>query len=68
MWCSTKLNTRTTTVFIVCKWMKNLSNLFDQIMIADHTNLFLTHKDISYIFEMANPHLERVIQLLVYFK
>ena len=31
-------------------------------MFADNTNLFLTHKDISYLFEMVNLQLERINQ------
>ena len=31
-------------------------------MYADNTNLFLTHKDISYLFETANLQLERINQ------
>ena len=34
--------------------LKNASNVLDTIMFADDTNLFLTHKDISYLFETAN--------------
>ena len=62
MWFSTRFNTRATTVFTVCNDLKNASNLFDAIMFADDTNLFLTHKDISYLFETANRHLERINQ------
>ena len=29
-------------------------------MFADDSNLFLTHKDISYLFEMADLQLERI--------
>ena len=62
MWFSTRFNTRATTVFTVCNDLKNASNLLDAIMFADDTNLFLTHKDISYLFETANRHLERINQ------
>ena len=31
-------------------------------MFPDDTNLFLTHKDISYLFEMENCQLERINQ------
>ena len=34
-------------------------------MYADDTNLFLTHKDISYLFETANLQLERINQWLI---
>ena len=34
-------------------------------MLADDTNLFLTHKDISYLFEMANLQLERINQWFI---
>ena len=34
--------------------LKNASNLLDPIMYADDTNLFLTHRDISFLFETAN--------------
>ena len=38
--------------------LKNATNLLDPIMYADDTNLFLTHKDISYLFETADLELE----------
>ena len=34
--------------------LKHASNLLDLIMSEDDTNLFLTHEDISYLFETAN--------------
>ena len=34
-------------------------------MYADTTNLFLTHKDISYLFETANLQLERISQWFI---
>ena len=34
-------------------------------MYADDTNLFLTHKDISYLFETANIQLERINQWFI---
>ena len=34
-------------------------------MYADDTNLFLTHKDISYLFETANLQLERINQWFI---
>ena len=34
-------------------------------MFADDTNLFLTHKDVSYLFETANLELERINQWFV---
>ena len=43
--------------------LKNASNLLDPIMFADDTNLFLTHKDISYLFQTANLQLERIDSL-----
>ena len=42
--------------------LKNAINLLDAIMYADDTNLFLTHKDISYLSETANLQLERISQ------
>ena len=42
--------------------LKNASHLLDPIMFTDDTNLFPTHKDISYLFEMANFQLERINQ------
>ena len=45
--------------------LKNASNLLDPIMFADDTNLFLTHKDISYLFETANLQLERINQWFI---
>ena len=40
--------------------LKYATNLLDPIMYADDTNLFLTHKDISYLFETANLLPERI--------
>ena len=34
--------------------LKNATNLSDPTIYADDTNLFLTHKDISYLFETTN--------------
>ena len=34
-------------------------------MYADDTNLFLAHKDISYLFETANLQLERISQWFI---
>ena len=45
--------------------LKNVSNLVDPIMYADDTNFFLTHKDISYLFETANLQLERINQWFI---
>ena len=42
--------------------LKNVSHLLDLIMFADDTNLFLTHKEISYLFQTANFQLERINQ------
>ena len=39
--------------------------LLDPIMYADDTNLFLTHKDISYLFETVNLQLERINQWFI---
>ena len=53
-------------LFLLCvNDLKNASNLLDPIMYADDTNLFLTHKDISYLFEMANLQLERINQWFI---
>ena len=45
--------------------LKNASNLLDPIIYADDTNLFLTHKDISYLFKTANLQLERINQWFI---
>ena len=37
--------------------LKHASNLMDLIMFADDTNLFLTHKDITYLFGTADLQL-----------
>ena len=47
------------------KDLKNASNLLDPIMFADDTNLFLTQKYISYLFETANLQLERISQWFI---
>ena len=45
--------------------LKNIPNLLDPFMFVDDTNLFLTHKDISYLFETANLQLERINQWFI---
>ena len=45
--------------------LKNKTNLLDPIMYANYTNLFLTHKDIGYLFDMANLQLERINQWFI---
>ena len=45
--------------------LKNVKHLLGPIMYADDTNLFLTHKDISYLFETANLQLERINQWFI---
>ena len=45
--------------------LKNAINLLDAIMYADDINLFLTHKDISYLSETANLQLERINQWFI---
>ena len=45
--------------------LKNAINLLDAIMYADDINLFLTHKDISYLSETTNLQLERINQWLI---
>ena len=37
----------------------------DQIMYADDTKLYLTHTNISYLFETANLQLERINQWFI---
>ena len=34
--------------------------MLDRIMFVDDTNLFLTHKDISYLFQIVNQELENI--------
>ena len=45
--------------------LKHATNLLDPIMYADDTNLFLTHKDIRYLFETTNLQLEKISQWVV---
>ena len=45
--------------------LKNTTNLLDPIMYTDDTNLFLRHKDISYLFETASLQLERINQWII---
>ena len=45
--------------------LKNAINLLDAIMYADDINLFLTHKDISYLSETTNLQLERINQWFI---
>ena len=56
MSCSAKLNTRVTAIFIIND-LKDALSLLDSITFVDDTKLFLTHKDISYLFETANLQL-----------
>ena len=45
--------------------LKNASNILDPIMFADDTNLFFTHKDIRYLFQIVNQELENINQWFV---
>ena len=45
--------------------LKNASNLLDSIIFADDTNLLLTHKDISYLFNTTDLELERINQWFI---
>ena len=45
--------------------LKNASNLLDPVMFADDTNLFFTHKDIRYLFQIVNQELENISQWFV---
>ena len=45
--------------------LKNASNRLDPIMFADDTNLFFTHKDIRYLFQIVNQELENINQWFV---
>ena len=45
--------------------LKGATNLLDPIVYADDTNLFLTHKDTSYLSETANLELEIINQWFV---
>ena len=45
--------------------LKNASNILDPIMFADDTNLFFTHKDIRYLFQIVNQELENINQWFI---
>ena len=45
--------------------LKNASNFKDLIIFTDDIDLFLAHKDISYLFETANLQLERINQWFI---
>ena len=45
--------------------LKNASNILDPIMFANGTNLFFTHKDIRYLFQIVNQELENINQWFV---
>ena len=45
--------------------LKNATDLLHPIMYTDDANLFLTHKDIIYLFETANLQLERINQWFI---
>ena len=45
--------------------LKNASNILDPIMFADDSNLFFTHKDIRYLFQIVNQELENINQWFV---
>ena len=65
LWCSTRLNFRTTPISFICERLKNASNILDPIMFADDTNLFFTHKDIRYLFQIVNQELENINQWFI---
>ena len=65
MWCSAGSILGPLLFLLYVNELKNASNLLDPIMYVDDTNLFLTHKDISYLFETANLQLERINQWFI---
>ena len=44
---------------------KNASNILDPIIFADDTNLFFTHKDVRYLFQIVNQELENIKQWFI---
>ena len=40
----------------------NASNILDPTMFVDDTNLFFSHKDIRYLFQIVNQELENINQ------
>ena len=65
LWCSTRLNFRTAPISFYLSDLKNTSNILDPIMFADDTNLFFTHKDIRYLFQIVNQELKNINQWFV---
>ena len=45
--------------------LKNASNILDPIRFADDTNLFFTHKNIRYLYQIVNQELENINQWFV---
>ena len=53
-------------LFLLCvNDLKSASNILDSIMFADDTNLFFTHKDIRYLFQIVNQELENINQWFI---
>ena len=50
---------------LYANYLKSASNILDPIMFADETNLFFTHKDIRYLFEIVNQELENITQRFI---
>ena len=45
---------------IYLNYLCNASNILDPIMLADDTNLFLAHRNISTLFKMFNEELKKL--------
>ena len=60
IWCSTRLNIKTISNLLYVKSLKNTSNILDPIMFAGGTNLFFTHQDIRYLFQIVDQEVENL--------
>ena len=62
LWCSTRLNFRTTSISFMCERLKKcFKHIGPNNVYRLFTNLFFTHKNIRYLFQIVNQKLENII-------
>ena len=65
MWCSTRLNFRTTPISFISERLKKCFKHIGPNSVSRRHQLFFTHKDIRYFFQIVNQELENISQCFV---
>ena len=65
MWCSTRLNFRTTPISFISERLKKCFKHIGPNSVCRRHQLFFTHKDIRYFFQIVNQELENISQCFV---